>query len=171
MKKIKKEVINKDTKGIKNYEIDQSGKIEQTNKDTVLCLSNGIWDTILVKAETKRSLLEVFRRNGQIRNFILFTFSAILAIIIERNINLGRIVIDREYYGKEPIIKKLLEEMSTKIKERAILEFGLVGKTSRADFIAGEVFSGKIKPKSTITKEELLKVIKKTEVGKQLKDA
>lgn len=155
----------------KNYQIDQSGKIEQTNKDTVICLANGTWDTILIKAATKRSLLEVFRRNGQPRNYILFTFCASLAILIERNIGVGRIVIDREYYGKEPIIKKLLEEMSKKIKEKATLEFGLVGKTSRADFIAGEVFSGKIKPKTLITKKELLKQIKKTEVGKQLKDA
>lgn len=153
------------------YQIDQSGKIEQTNKNTVLCLANGSWDSVLIEAKTKRQIQEIFRRNGQVRNYVLFTFSAALAILIERNIKLGRIVIDREYYGKEPIIKKLLEEMSEQIKEKIILEFGLVGKTSRVDFLAGEVFAKRKKPRMILTERMLLKAIKKTEVGKQLKDA
>lgn len=36
------------------YLIDQSGKIEQTPKNTVLCLANGTIDTILIKAKIKR---------------------------------------------------------------------------------------------------------------------
>lgn len=153
------------------FQIDQSGKIEQTNKDTVLCLSNGSWDTVLIKAKTKRQIQEIFRRNGQPRNYVLFTFSAALAILIERNLSVGKIVIDKEYFGKEPIIKKLLEEMSEEIKEKVTLEFGLVGKSSRADFRAGEVLAKKKKAKLVLTARMLLKAIKKTEVGNRLKDA
>lgn len=154
----------------KKFQIDQSGKVEQTNKNTVLCLSNGSWDTVLIKAKTKRQIQEIFRQNGQPRNYVLFTFSAALCILIERNLGVGRIVVDKEYFGKEPIIKKLLEEMSEEIKKKATLEFGLVGKSSRADFRAGEVLAKKKKPKLILTARVLLKVIKKTEVGKQLKN-
>lgn len=153
------------------FQIDQSGKIEQTSKDTVLCLSNGSWDTVLIKAKTKRQLQEIFRQNGQPRNYVLFTFSAALSILIERNLNVGKIVIDKEYFGKEPIIKKLLEEISEEIKEKVTLEFGLVGKSSRADFRAGEVLAKKKKARLVLTARMLLKAIKKTEVGNRLKDA
>lgn len=86
-------------------QIDQSGKIEQTNKDTILCLSNDDWDAIKISAKTKRQLQEIFRRNGQNRNFVLFTFSAGLAILIDRNSRLHHLIIDREYYGHEAVIK------------------------------------------------------------------
>lgn len=56
------------------YEIDQSGKIEQTNKNTVLCLSNDKWDSVLILARTKRQIQEIFRRNGQIRNYVILPF-------------------------------------------------------------------------------------------------
>ncbi len=93
-------------------EIDQSGKVEQTNKNTILCLSNDNWDAIIIKAKTKRQLQEIFRRHGQIRNFIIFTFSSLLAILIKRNLHLGKITIDQEYFGKEKIImNKAVEDV------------------------------------------------------------
>src|SRR5437762_13916338 len=62
-------------------QLDQSGKIEQTQYSTVLCLSNGDWYAVRIRAATKRQLQEIFRRNGQVRNYILFTFSATLALL------------------------------------------------------------------------------------------
>jgi len=50
------------------YEIDQSGKIEDTSKDTVLCISNGYYLSVKLKAKTKRQLQKIFRKNGQTRN-------------------------------------------------------------------------------------------------------
>lgn len=165
LKSKKKELV------ITEHQIDQSGKIEQTNFDTAICLSNGTWDSIFIEAKTKRQIQEIFRRTGQIRNYVIFTFCAALTFIIERNIKVGRIVIDQEYYGKEPIIKKLLGEMSRKIKETATLDFGLVGKSSRVHILAAEVFAKRKEPGQVLNKEQLLKLIRKTEVGKQLKDA
>lgn len=113
-------------------QIDQSGKIEKTNKDTVLCLSNDNWDAVVIKAKTKRQVQEIFRRNGQNRNFVLFTFSAGLAILISRNIDIFDILIDREYFGKESIIKNVILEM-LKMKERVPkIYFGNIGKKAMA---------------------------------------
>lgn len=64
------------------YQIDQSGKIENTSVDTVLCISNGKWFSVLIKAKTKREIQKFFRRRGQNRNYVLFTFCAGVSLIL-----------------------------------------------------------------------------------------
>lgn len=82
------------------YQIDQSGKIEQTNKKTVLAISNGKTYSVLLKAKDKRLLQDIFRTlfNKQ-RQFIYEVFSALLFILISNSKSEGRIVIDKEYPG------------------------------------------------------------------------
>ncbi len=152
------------------YQIDQSGKIEQTNKDTILCLSNGSRDTICIEATTKRQLQEIFRRNGQIRNYVLFTFCAGLKILIQRNPTIKFIIIDQEYLGKELVIKSILAEMGG-IGNLPQIHFGFVGKGSSAHIIALAVTRKEIKPHIIITRKILLNEIMKTQIGKQLKNA
>lgn len=154
-----------------SYQIDQSGKIEQTNKDTVLCLSNSEWDAVKIKGRTKRQIQEIFRRNGQIRNFVLFTFSAGLAILLKKNLKVRTVTIDQEYYGKEAIIKNILLEMFKREKRLPEISFGQIGRKVMAHQRAYLIFSGKLKKYRTLKAEEILKQIKKTEVGKRLKNA
>ena len=152
------------------YQIDQSGKIEQTNKDTILCLANGSWDAVIVKAKTKRQVQEIFRRNGQIRNYILFTFSILLATLLKRNKNLGQVLVDTEYMGKDAIIKNITLEVLTNLKSIPDINFGFVGKLSPAHDKAAKISHNKLKAKYEINSLKILKALKKTEVGKQLKD-
>lgn len=153
------------------YQIDQSGKIEQTNKDTVLCLANGSLDTILIKAKTKRQLQEIFRRNGQPRNYVLFTFCAGLSILLKRDITIGQVTIDREYFGKEAVIKEILLEMLEKDKNRIDINFDTIGRRVNAHIKGYLVFKGKLKANKNISQDALLQEIKKTEVGNRLKNA
>src|SRR5262245_27491974 len=114
-------------------QIDQSGKIEQTHQDTILCLSNGDWFAVKVSATTKRQLQEIFRRNGQIRNYILFTFAAGIALLLKLNPKVRSVTIDQEYLGKEPIIKQLvLSMLETPKREGPAIHFGFVGKSALA---------------------------------------
>lgn len=152
-------------------EIDQSGKVEKTSKNTVLALSNDSWDAVIIKAKTKRQLQEIFRRNGQVRNYVLFTFSAGLAVLIKRNIHVNSIIVDREYFGKEPIIKKIVTEILTREKKLPEIHFGLIGKLSPAHDIAAKITHKKQEAKYEINLGKILRLIKKTEVGKRLKDA
>ena len=154
------------------FQIDQSGKIEQTNKNTVLCLSNDEWDAVLIKARSKRQIQEIFRRNGQIRNYVIFTFSAGLSLLIKRNLEIQRIIIDREYYGKEAVIKEVLLKMLSRRKVPEIV-FENIGRKTQAHNRAYLIYSKKLKSKRLLLLrvEEILREIKMTEVGKRLKNA
>lgn len=150
-------------------EIDQSGKIEDTSKDTVLALSNGTQFSILISRKIKRDLQTIFRKNKQPRNFVLFTFSAGLSILIHHAKPKHKLLIDKEYLGKEFIIKKHILETYKSEKIKPIINFGLIGKGSNSHKLASLVVKKKSKPNLIVSKLELLQTIKMTEVGKQLK--
>lgn len=141
------------------YQIDQSGKIEQTNKNSILCISNSNWNAVLIPAKVKRQLQEVFRRNGQVRNFIYLTFAAGLTILLEQQKRIQHVTVDREYYGHESTISKIVAEMSQ--KKLPQVRWALIGKRAMAHNRAYAVGLGKLEAQK----------IKKTEVGKRLKDA
>ena len=61
--------------------------------------------------------------------------------------------------------------MCTNNKYKPIIQFKSIGKESRADYFAGLIAQGKLKPTWIIGFEELLREIKRTEVGKRLKNA
>jgi hypothetical protein len=87
----------------------------------------------------------VFRRNGQIRNYVILTFCACLALIIKRNLHINTVIIDREYFGKEAIIKKILLEMMEKEKHIPHITFKLIGRQVNAHKIAYLIYSNKRK--------------------------
>lgn len=151
--------------------IDQSGKIENTSKATILCLSNDKWDAVLIPSKVKRQIQEMFKRNGKIRNFIFFTFAASLALLIRRNNHLKHVVIDREYFGKEAIIKNILLRMLKNKKSPPNIVFSNIGKRAMAHNRAYAIAIGKLRTKKTLSLNEILYQIKKTEVGKRLKNA
>ena len=56
-------------------EIDQSGKVEDTAKPTVIAYANGNSRAILIPASNKRQLQELYRRVGKPRLFIPQVFA------------------------------------------------------------------------------------------------
>ncbi|HLF18836.1 MAG TPA: hypothetical protein VI749_08100 [Candidatus Omnitrophota bacterium] len=153
------------------HQIDQSGKIEATSKNTILCLSNDEWIAVKIEAKAKRQLQEIFRRNGQPRNFVLFTFSAGLAILLDRTKHISRIMVDQEYYGKEAVIKNIVLKMLKHREGPLEINFGNIGKKALAHHRAYAVATGRLKASYTVGLKELYYKIKMTEVGKRLKNA
>lgn len=89
--------------------IDQSGKIEQTNKATVLAFSNTIQYAILIPAKVKRQLQGIYRRAGRPRIYIYKTFAAGVFFLIEKYLpKITELVIDIEYPGKEILIREMI---------------------------------------------------------------
>ena len=151
------------------YQIDQSGKIEDTSKDTVLALSNDIVFSLLIPRYVKRRLQKIFRNSGQPRIFVLVVFSAGLSLLLKKSNPKKRVIIDREYYGKEGDIKKYLNEMLSNAKNTPPFAFQRIGKASRAHFLAKTTAQGKNKPNFKATLEDLIAEVGKTEVSKTTK--
>ncbi len=147
-------------------EIDQSGKIEDTNRDTVIAFANGRRRAVLITSKTKRRLQEVYRQIGQPRVFVINTFCAGLALLLKKELKSGDIVlIDEEYSGYEQLIEALLRKMLGE-KHDPNISFMQVGKSSPAHILAVSVYRGALKADRLLTFEELYKESIKTENGR-----
>ena len=148
-------------------EIDQSGKIEETRKNTVIAFANGISYAVLIPAKVKRQLQEVFRRQGKPRLFVYRTFAAGIFLLIKNHLpKIKDLVIDTEYIGHEKQIKEMVLEM---IRRRGLAEpniyFQRIGNKPKVHYAAYEVFSKKKKADFVVSFEEIVVLAtKKTEV-------
>ena len=76
-------------------EIDQSGKIENTSKDTVIAFSDGIRKAIRISSNDKREIQAIFRRIGKPRIFIYKLFAILIFLLIRDHLKeLDEVVID-----------------------------------------------------------------------------
>lgn len=144
------------------YQIDQSHKIEQTEKDTILALSNDVQFSVVLKAKDKRAIQREFRQRGEPRNFILFTFSLLLVYLLKQIEPGKRVVIDLEYKGSENIIHDRLIEYSRRFRiniDCLQISFRSVGKESPAHRYAARIATKKEKPNLIVEKKELIKIL------------
>ncbi|MCL4389996.1 MAG: hypothetical protein M1484_01050 [Patescibacteria group bacterium] len=123
------------------YEVDQSIKIEQTERDTVIAVANGSKFSIMLRAKEKRLLQKMFRDLGKPDLFVYFTFAALLAIVFNKMRPKSAVVIDNEYVGHEDVIKLKIKQFSEKLgcDVSELVTFGLVGKKSPAHLLAASV--------------------------------
>ena len=144
-----------------NYQIDQSGKIEQTERHTVIACTNGKLIIILLKRDEKRKIQRLFKMVGIQKLFPYLVFAALLAILIKKFDPHHKLIIDKEYLGHEELLaektKVYLQELGT--KRTLHLEFGHVGKLSKAHNLAYQVAMGKRKPDIIVGASEVMKVI------------
>jgi hypothetical protein len=142
-------------------EIDQSGRFEYTQQDTVLAFANGLSHSILISARTKRACIEKMRTKGikPPRLQALLFSTALFLMLRNHSRQISLITIDREYYGNERVIKghlvNLFERAGTPI-DPDIIRFDLIGRRSPAHQVAIETFRGKRKPNRVVSDAELL---------------
>lgn len=120
------------------YQIDQSGKIEQTHRATVVALSNRIRHAVILPVKEKRKLQIAYRTAGKPKLFIIQTFSILVYLLIKSTGKQGGILeIDKEYPGHEALIKSYITQLMAHEKQKDVsIIFSSVGKSSRAHFIA-----------------------------------
>jgi hypothetical protein len=144
-----------------NYQIDQSGKVEQTNKDTVVAYSNSKIGAVILTKKEKRHLQELFRRTGMPALFVDTTF-AILIYLLIKNIPNRKWIVDIEYPGHTKIVEGMYDSLSKKTVD---FHWKLIGKSSPAHDVAYKVYVGKLKIGKRITAEEIWKLAKKIAGG------
>ena len=146
-----------------NIEIDQSGKVENTSKNTVIAFSNDIFGTIFISAQEKREIQKFFRKIGKTKVFVYRLFAALIFLLINDHLkNLKRITIDEEYSGKENLIKSYLVQNIRRVYRGFSAEnisFKRIGKKSKAHNLAYLVFKGKNSPNRVVKTSELLKIL------------
>ena len=145
------------------YQIDQSGKIEQTNKVTIIAFSNGKSGSVKLNARDKRYIQDIYRQAGKSKSFTLQVFSALLYLLFEKfRLEKTMVLIDKEYPGHEALIRSYLVQLAAKRGKIKLapeeLRFSLVGKGSNAHGVASKAFKTN-KADYSVKKEEVLALI------------
>lgn len=142
-------------------QIDQSGKVEQTERNTVIACINSQEITILLKKSEKRKLQRVFIDLEMKKFFPYLTFAALVALLLKKLKPKTRIVIDKEYFGHEDLIEEKINIYLEQLGEKFIshIEWGHVGKLSKAHNLGYLVAVNKKKPDITVNAKEVMEVI------------
>ncbi len=151
----------------RHAEVDQSGKIEQTNTDTILAFSDGKHYAIRIPASVKRAVLNRLKQDhdpAKSRKALpLRVFAAGLYLLLRDYLGLlDRITIDTEYTGHEDDIRGMLLSMIRRTVpsyagDRII--FQQVGKKSPAHDLAWGVTRGMRRVDRVVTEQELFKLL------------
>lgn len=142
-------------------EVDQSGKIGQTNVDTVLAFSNGQSYSILIPRRVKQACLhELRRRRISASDIYLRLFAVGLFYLLRGHIHrVGLVIIDQEYPGQEQMIKQRLYNLfrrNGQPLDNSRVTFGHIGKGSQAHHLSLAVYRGVCEADSVLTVEEVL---------------
>ena len=148
-----------------DVEVDQSWKIEQTSRATALAFSDGMEYAILIPAAAKKEAISVLRSRGKGgKRLYTHLFAAALYHLLKEHLGrLGRIVIDREYEGREGAIKLALLNWIWATHPgfpADAVSFGYVGKQSRAHKRALAVYRGKAQANRVLTARDLVEPVR-----------
>lgn len=144
-------------------EVDQSGKIEQLNKNSVIALSNVTQYSILIPKEVKQEAYRLYKgkvKNLRYRLFCIGVYFCLRNYIREKVL----ISICCEYKGMENLIKSFLLDYLRKDNpniDSKIIRFGKIGKNSNAHVVAIDVYRGNRKPNEILSLKEVEKCLRK----------
>jgi glycogen synthase len=143
-------------------EVDQSGKVEQTNMDTVIAFSNGKAASLRITAKVKRDLVTAMRAEGYRGTaFYLRIFCAALSTLIKPYLGeIETVAIDEEYDGRDRQIKDLLVSYINSGWDGEIYVTNIT-KKSPAHKLALGTLRGESRANQRISFEELWEVISK----------
>ena len=142
------------------YEIDQSGKVEDTNKLTVVAYANGKIKSVKIGSVEKQKLLAAMRTlDHPKRNYVYKIFAALIYFLLADE-SVDSVVIDREYMGhEESIIGFLIYLLNKTGKNIPSIRFDYIGKSSPAHKAALDVFRGKKEADLVVSAKEVLRLL------------
>src|SRR5688572_2718300 len=113
------------------YQIDQSGKIEDTARPTIVAFSNSKSGSIKISSSEKRHLLSAIKALEYPKQNYIYKIFATLIFILIRASRVQYLQIDIEYPGHNSVIKDTLIHLYGKYElQLPEIEFKLVGKKS-----------------------------------------
>jgi len=148
-------------------EIDQSGKLENTNISTVVGFSNGKCKTIIISSTEKIKLQKYFRKIGKRQIFVYFSFAATIYLLLKSERNINEICIDIEYPGQTHLIKSFLLQLFLRTKrniDKNSFHFYCIGRKSKAHIISINAFNLKCAD-IRITSKDIISLYHKQKIG------
>ena len=113
-------------------EIDQSGKIADTQVPTVLAFSNGVTHSIFISQITKRRLIKTLRSQTSSRVLYFQIFSLLIFFLLQNHLKkIQMVFIDEEYEGREGELKGYFLDICLKNKVKInpkIIHFSQIEK-------------------------------------------
>ena len=144
-------------------EVDQSGRVDQTNKATVLALANGMQRSILIPAGQKRKVVEVIKRRKPQWSTALvnvYIFSVLVYLLVKDHIEkLALIIIDKEFPGHEAVIKNRILTLCRRrglVVHKDQIIFANIGKKSPAHKLAWRVYNQVVEPDKALSAHDVL---------------
>ena len=138
------------------YQIDQSGKVEDTSKLTIVAFANGKAKILKISAREKRKLVKAMREIDYPRQIFIYKIFAGLVFLLIKDETTDSFVIDKEYPGHEPLIKEIIFQLCNRTKIKLpLIDFSLIGKDCQAHKVALEAFRGKRKADLTVKAKEV----------------
>ena len=141
--------------------IDQSGKVEETGKATIVAYSNGKQKSLYISSSSKQKLQKVFRDAGKPTIFVYKTFAILIYLLIADDLDqIDSIIIDTEYVGYDPLIKNILTKI---ILRKSVffdpnrIHFQQVGKNHKCHETAIKTYRGEKNADKVVRFEEILK--------------
>lgn len=136
------------------YEVDQSGRVEETNRDTVIGIaSQKASYTCRVSAEVKRGLQESFRHRGRPKVFPIVSFAISVALTVQKSgLDVTHLTVDREYPGHEDLISGIIGEI---LGGGVLVNFSQIGKNSPAHEASYFTYIGEEREDCRLTFEEI----------------
>lgn len=142
--------------------IDQSIRIEETGKDTIIAFVDKKYShSLRIKSNIKKNIQSYFRKIGKPNIFPIVTFSVAVYLLIRHfKLKLDTLIIDVEYLGHESTIKNIILTLYRidKITEPDIY-FSNIGKEDGAHILAINVHRKKIKSDFELKELEIIKFI------------
>ena len=143
-------------------EVDQSGRIERLDQDTVIAVSNNEQYCIKISKKLKREIYSAHRKKIKQIRYKLFCIGVYYCI--KKYLRKGYlIIIDNEYHGKNNLIKSILVSYINKEFgdfNTDFLRFNNIGKKLNAHHVAIETFREEHRPNETLTEEQIWRLIK-----------
>lgn len=138
-------------------EIDQSGRIEETQRNTVIALAGKNFSfSALFKRTIKRKIKKIFQLQGKPKLFAIRTFACVLVLLIKKTkIKPQLLIIDVEYPGHEQTIKDIIWQY---LGYKPEIKFKKIGKNSPAHKKAYFTYKRKLKPDCVIKERKIMRL-------------
>ena len=144
------------------FEVDQSVRIEESNKDTIIGIANEEHSfTVVIPLQAKRTLFEIYRRQGKRKFFAPEVFAlSVLSAAQKSGLRFVDLIIDVEYLGYEKRITNLIKPFLPDVN----IYFATIGKESPAHYAAHGVYDKVREADGTTSSDEILHLLEQQKI-------